>query len=60
MKIFVISLREATSRRKHIEKALDKFDFPFEIIDAVNGKAMSEEEIDKCCDLKEIEKYPIL
>lgn len=58
MKVFAISLKEHTYRQIHIYQQLSKLDFPFEIIDAVNGANYSQEEIMQVGNMDEINKYP--
>jgi len=47
MKIFVVNLKSSVERRKIMEKQLDDLGLPFEILEAVNGKTLGEEEIMK-------------
>lgn len=44
-KIFVISLKRALNRRKAISDSLSKLNLDFELIDAVDGRALSEDEL---------------
>ena len=43
-KVFVISLRRATERREHISKQMQEQNIPFEFIDAVDGRTLTEEQ----------------
>ncbi len=45
LKIFVINLKSSIERRKTMERQLHKLGLPFEFFEAVNGAALSEEEI---------------
>ncbi|NOZ90121.1 MAG: glycosyltransferase family 25 protein, partial [Epsilonproteobacteria bacterium] len=57
-KIYVVSLESATDRRNNIQKQLSKLNIEYEIIDAVNGKTLTEEEISRKCDIETVKKYP--
>ncbi|QBF83154.1 glycosyltransferase family 25 protein [Shewanella maritima] len=46
-KVFVINLASSAERLKHITEQLGKFQVPFERIDAVDGRKLSDEEIEK-------------
>lgn len=43
MRIFVISLKDKEDRRKQIASSLGKFNLPYEIVDAVNGRELDRE-----------------
>ncbi|HEY5406529.1 MAG TPA: glycosyltransferase family 25 protein [Ginsengibacter sp.] len=45
MKIFVINLKSSLRRRKLMEQQLNKLGLPFEFFEAIQGSAMSKEEI---------------
>jgi glycosyl transferase family 25 len=59
LSIFVISLKESVQRRKRIKNHLDYLGLTFEWFDAVNGKNLSDSEINTLCDTEEIKKHPI-
>ena len=58
MKIYVVSLKSSTQRRKSIIKQFQRYNINFEFFDAINGKELSEEEITKYCDLKILSENP--
>ena len=41
-KVFIISLLRATERREHISKQMQEQNIPFEFVDAVDGRALTE------------------
>ncbi len=45
MKIFVINLKTSLQRRKIMERQLNKLKLPFEFFDAVQGSALTQEEV---------------
>ena len=45
MRTFVISLKRAAQRRAHMSGQLDRMRMPFEFFDAVDGAALSEEQV---------------
>jgi glycosyl transferase family 25 len=45
MRTFVISLERATQRREHMSEQLGRLHLPFEFFDAVDGPALSEEQV---------------
>lgn len=47
MKIYCINLRRSTDRRMKMEAELSKLPFACEFVDAVDGKALSKDEVDK-------------
>ncbi len=57
MKIFVISLK-SSKRRTFVSKQMEEFGLDFDFFDAINGKELSEEEIEKNCDIEAIKKHP--
>jgi len=58
IKIYVVSLKEAKERRKHIKTQLEKINIEYEIIDAIYGKSLSNEELKQKCDMEIVNKYP--
>ena len=56
--VFVISLKRSPERREHIKKHLDSIGLEFEFFDAVYGKELSEDQIDKLCDREAIKNAP--
>jgi glycosyl transferase, family 25 len=56
--IFVISLRSAENRRAHIEKQFKQLNLDFEWFDAIDGKKLNEEDINKYCDIQAIRNAP--
>lgn len=60
MKIFMINLPSATDRRLFMEKQFKKYKIDYEYVEAVNGKAIPQEELVKLADLehiKQVSKY---
>ncbi|RYD57373.1 MAG: glycosyltransferase family 25 protein [Sphingobacteriales bacterium] len=57
MKVFVVSLARSADRRKHMIAHLTQRGVDFEIFDAIEGALLSEEEIQKYCDMDALEKH---
>ncbi len=45
MKVFVINLKDSLERRKSIDIQLNKLNLDYEVVDAIDGRALSNEEI---------------
>jgi glycosyl transferase family 25 len=58
MKIFVINLERSPGRRRLMEKQLGALGLSYQIVEAVEGKALSEEEIDRYCDKTALRLHP--
>jgi glycosyl transferase family 25 len=58
MKIFIISLTTAKERRENIKLQLNKLSFPYEIIDAIDGRKLNKEDMERLCDMETVKKYP--
>jgi glycosyl transferase family 25 len=58
IQIFVISLAGATQRRQHIISELGKSGVDFQLCDAVNGKELSDKEIQDTCDAEALKNHP--
>lgn len=58
MQTFVINLKRATQRREFMEKQLQKLGLPYQIFDATEGKALSQEFINTNCDTAMMAKHP--
>ena len=43
MKIFVVNLKQAVDRKKHMEKQLGAMNLSYEFIEAVDGRALDDE-----------------
>ncbi|WP_102408579.1 glycosyltransferase family 25 protein [Parabacteroides bouchesdurhonensis] len=57
MKTYIVNLKECVERRKHVLHEIEKYPFmDAEIIDAVNGKLMSDEEISRVFDIKKFKR----
>lgn len=56
--VFVISLKKSPERRVLIKKHLESIGLDFEFFDAVYGKGLSEEEMDKLCDREAMKNAP--
>jgi glycosyl transferase family 25 len=56
MKIFVVSLARSADRRKHMIAQLSAKGLDYEIFDAIEGAKLSQEEIERYCDMEAIEK----
>src|SRR4028118_895868 len=59
MKVLVISLARSADRRIEIEKQLRTVGLDFEIVEAVEGSALSPEEMESACDMEAIRARPI-
>jgi glycosyl transferase family 25 len=58
MQTFVINLKRATQRREFMEKQLQRLLIPYQIFDATEGKALSQEFINANCDTAMMAKHP--
>lgn len=54
MIIFVVNLKTCVDRKKEMENQLKKLGLPYMFVEAVYGKALSQEEKDSLCDYKKI------
>ena len=50
-KFFVVNLPSSTYRKKEMQKQLEKLKIPFEFVNALDGKTLSQEKIDKLFDV---------
>jgi GR25 family glycosyltransferase involved in LPS biosynthesis len=55
--VYVINLERSKERRKHILDQVEKLNMPYDIVLAVDGEALSKEEIDKAVDLEVYKKF---
>ena len=58
MKVFVISLERAKRRRKYLEEHLNALGMEYELVDAVDGRMLTQDEIEKHCDMEAVRKSP--
>lgn len=58
MKVYAINLERAVERRKHIIRQLEKRRLDYELIDAVDGEKLTDEELKRLCDMEEAKKRP--
>ena len=58
IKIYVVSLKSAENRRINIINQLKRINFEYEIIDAVNGKELSQNKLAELVDTDIVKKYP--
>ncbi len=58
MKIFVINLKRSPERRLLMEKQLGALGLSYEIVEAVDGKALGEADIDRYCDKQALALHP--
>ncbi|WP_417658795.1 glycosyltransferase family 25 protein [Pseudidiomarina sp.] len=56
-KIFVINLAHSTERWQHVSQQLDRLHLPYERLDAVNGKLLTEAEINAVFSTQLADKY---
>jgi glycosyl transferase family 25 len=56
MKIFVLSLKRATERRKRITEHLQARNISYELFDAVDGTLLTEDEMEKLCDMDVVKR----
>ncbi|SFR45626.1 glycosyl transferase, family 25 [Pseudidiomarina maritima] len=56
-KIFIINLAHSTERWQHVSQQLDKLQLPYERIDAVYGKSLTDSEIDAAFSKTLADKY---
>lgn len=59
MKIFVISLKRAVDRRQRITTHLNSMGVDFELIDAVDGSLLTEDDLNKYCDMEIVKSNPV-
>ncbi len=58
MKVYVINLKDSVDRRKSIVGQLQKLKIDFELVDAINGSFLSDEELRDKADMDKVAKYP--
>ncbi|RYD57372.1 MAG: glycosyltransferase family 25 protein [Sphingobacteriales bacterium] len=58
MKVFVINLKRSEDRRKRVVKHLQDRGVPFELFEAVEGSKLTDEEMEKYCDMERVRKHP--
>ena len=58
MKIFVINLKQAVDRKRHMEKQLKKLNLSYEIIEAVNGRALDDQALVECSNFDFYQQHP--
>lgn len=58
MKTYVINLERSVHRREHILGEVNRFGLDYELIKAVDGAKMTDEERERLCDMNEVRKYP--
>jgi len=58
MKTYIINLARAERRRRHVICEAEKCGLDYELVEAVEGTALSETEIEEKCDLEVIRKFP--
>lgn len=58
MKVFVINLKRSEDRRKRVVKHLNKRNVPFELFEAVEGSKLTDEEMQRCCDMEKVKQHP--
>jgi len=56
MKIFVLSLKRATERRKRITEHLQARNISYELFDAVDGTLLSDDDMVQLCDMEVVKK----
>ncbi len=54
MKTYAISLKRALQRREYIQNHLKELKLNFEIIDAVDGQQLTQEDLEANCDMEEV------
>lgn len=58
MNVYVINMKEAVERRASIESQLQSLGIKANIVEAVSGKALSDEELAEKVDMAEVSKHP--
>lgn len=58
MKVYAINLERAVERRKHIIRQLEKYNLDYELIEGVDGKKLTDEELSRLCDLEAVQSRP--
>ena len=60
MKTFVINLERSTARRAFMQRQLDSRGLAFEFVRAVDGAALSDDEVARVCDFERLARWPHL
>lgn len=60
MKVFVINLERSTARRAFMRRQLASRDLDFEFVKAVDGAALSDDEVARVCDFAQLARRPHL
>lgn len=58
MKVYAINLERSVERRKHIVRQLEKRRLNYELIEAVDGGKLTDEELNRLCDMEEAKRRP--
>ncbi len=58
MRVYVINLKNAVERRISITKQLADLDIHYELLDAINGRNLSTDELTEKVDMDEVRKHP--
>ncbi|MBK8300781.1 MAG: glycosyltransferase family 25 protein [Chitinophagaceae bacterium] len=58
MKVYVINLKDAVERRNSIAKQLKDLDISYELLEAINGRTLSPDELAEKVDMDEVRKHP--
>lgn len=58
MKVYAINLKRSVERRKHIVRQLEKRRLNYELIEAVDGGKLTDEELNRLCDMEEAKRRP--
>ncbi|GBU25702.1 hypothetical protein R83H12_02357 [Fibrobacteria bacterium R8-3-H12] len=55
--IFVITLPQATQKQRHMKERMQSLNIPFEFVEGVDGRLLSEEELQKAFDKEKSYNY---
>jgi len=58
MKTYIVNLERSEKRREHIVKEAERCGLDYELVKAVDGKNLTEEDFNRLCDMEEVRKSP--
>lgn len=58
MKTYIINLERSKVRRKHIIGEAERCGLDYELVKAVDGSQLTDEELDRLCDMEQVRKHP--
>lgn len=58
MKTYIINLERSVTRREHILREVEKCGLDYELVKAIDGSALSEDELELLCDMDTVRRAP--